>query len=158
MWIRKMGMATHSSILTWRIPWTEEPGGRQSMGSQTVGHDWAANTTYIYPLPLEPSSHHPTPSNSSRSSESTRLSSLYHTVTSPLAIYNYFTYGNVHVSVLLSQSSHPLLPLCPQVHSLHQPNVLYLFLLIILNMTFRSKGTIFCILKNNFKSLINKSC
>ena len=32
-------MATHFSILAWRIPWTEEPGGRQSMGSQRVGHD-----------------------------------------------------------------------------------------------------------------------
>ena len=32
-------MATHSSILAWRIPWTEEPGGLQSMGSQRVGHD-----------------------------------------------------------------------------------------------------------------------
>ena len=35
-------MATHSSILAWRIPWTEEPGGPQSMGSQRVGHDLAA--------------------------------------------------------------------------------------------------------------------
>ena len=33
------GMATHSSILAWRIPWTEESGGLQSMGSQRVGHD-----------------------------------------------------------------------------------------------------------------------
>ena len=33
------GMATHSSILVWRIPWTEEPGGSQSMESQRVGHD-----------------------------------------------------------------------------------------------------------------------
>ena len=33
------GMATHSSILAWRIPWTEERGGLQSMGSQRVGHD-----------------------------------------------------------------------------------------------------------------------
>ena len=33
------GMATHSSILVWRIPWTEEPGGQQSIGSQRVGHD-----------------------------------------------------------------------------------------------------------------------
>ena len=32
------GMATHSSILAWRIPWTEEPGGLQSMESQRVGH------------------------------------------------------------------------------------------------------------------------
>ena len=33
------GMATHSSILAWRIPWTEEPGGLQSMGLLRVGHD-----------------------------------------------------------------------------------------------------------------------
>ena len=32
-------MATHSSTLAWKIPWTEEPGGLQSMGSQRVGHD-----------------------------------------------------------------------------------------------------------------------
>ena len=34
-------IATHSSILAWRIPWTEDPGGLQSMGSQRVGHDSA---------------------------------------------------------------------------------------------------------------------
>ena len=33
------GVATHSSILAWRIPWTEEPGGLQSMGSHRVGRD-----------------------------------------------------------------------------------------------------------------------
>ena len=33
------GMATYSSVLAWRIPWTEEPGGLQSMGSQRVRHD-----------------------------------------------------------------------------------------------------------------------
>ena len=33
------GMATHSSILAWRIPWTEEPGGLQSLGSKRVGHN-----------------------------------------------------------------------------------------------------------------------
>ena len=33
------GMATHSRILAWRIPWTEDPGGLQSMGSQRVGYD-----------------------------------------------------------------------------------------------------------------------
>ena len=32
-------MATHSSILAWEVPWTEEPGGLQSMGSQKVRHD-----------------------------------------------------------------------------------------------------------------------
>ena len=46
-WVRSLGqedplekgMATHSGILTWRIPWTEEPGGLQSTGSQRVGYD-----------------------------------------------------------------------------------------------------------------------
>ena len=33
-------MATHSSIHAWKIPWTKEPGGLQSMGLQRVGHDW----------------------------------------------------------------------------------------------------------------------
>ena len=37
-------MTMYSSILAWKIPWTEEPGGLQSMGSQGVGHDWATNT------------------------------------------------------------------------------------------------------------------
>ena len=37
------GMATHSSILAWRIPWTEETGALQAMGLQRVGHDWVAN-------------------------------------------------------------------------------------------------------------------
>ena len=36
-------MATHSSSLAWKIPWTEEPGRLQSMGSQKVGHDWATS-------------------------------------------------------------------------------------------------------------------
>ena len=40
------GMATHSSVLAWRIPWTEEPGGPQSTGSQRVGRDWATDTTF----------------------------------------------------------------------------------------------------------------
>ena len=34
-------MATHSSLLAWKIPWTEEPGGLQAMGSQRVGHNLA---------------------------------------------------------------------------------------------------------------------
>ena len=46
-WVRSLGlgdpleeeMATHSSILAWRIPWTEEPGGQQSIGSQRVQYD-----------------------------------------------------------------------------------------------------------------------
>ena len=42
-WVGKIpleeGMATHSSILTWRIPWTEEPGGLRSIGSHRVGYN-----------------------------------------------------------------------------------------------------------------------
>ena len=53
-WVQSLGwednlekeMATHSSILAWKIPWTEEPGGLQSMGSQRVGHDWIWTHTY----------------------------------------------------------------------------------------------------------------
>ena len=41
------GMATHSSILAWRIPWTEEPDRLQSMRSQRVKHDWATNISII---------------------------------------------------------------------------------------------------------------
>ena len=46
-WVRSLGqedpleeeMTTHSSILAWKIPWTEDPGGPQSMGLQRIGHD-----------------------------------------------------------------------------------------------------------------------
>ena len=41
------GMAPDSSILAWRIPWTEEPGGLQFMRSQRVGHDWATNLSFL---------------------------------------------------------------------------------------------------------------
>ena len=54
-WVQSLGqedpleeeMATHSSILAWKIPWTEEPAGLQSMGSQTVRQDWVTHT-YIH--------------------------------------------------------------------------------------------------------------
>ena len=50
-WVQSLGqedplekeMATHSSILAWKIPWIEDPGRIQSMGSQRVGHDWATS-------------------------------------------------------------------------------------------------------------------
>ena len=41
-------MATHSRILAWRIPWTEEPGGPQFMGSQRVGHDWLTKHFHFF--------------------------------------------------------------------------------------------------------------
>ena len=43
------GMATHSSILAWRIPWTEESGRLQSKGSQRAGHDLVTNTLRVGP-------------------------------------------------------------------------------------------------------------
>ena len=54
-WVRSLGwedplkeeMATHSDILAWKIPWTEEPGGLQSTGLQRVEHDWANNSFLI---------------------------------------------------------------------------------------------------------------
>ena len=50
----KKEMATHSSIFAWRIPWTEEPGGLQSTGSQRVGHSWVTLLTSIdRPLLME---------------------------------------------------------------------------------------------------------
>ena len=44
-------MATHSSIPAWRIPWTGEPGGLQSMGSHRVGHDFTLIPGLFTPLP-----------------------------------------------------------------------------------------------------------
>ena len=41
------GMATYSSILAWKIPWMEEPGRLQSMGSQRVRHDWVTSLTHL---------------------------------------------------------------------------------------------------------------
>ena len=54
-WVRSLGrdaplekeMATHSSTLAWRIPWREEPGRLQSMGSQRVRHDWATSLSLL---------------------------------------------------------------------------------------------------------------
>ena len=53
-WVQSLGredplekeMATHFSILAWRIPWTKEPDRLQSMGSQRVGHGWMTSLTY----------------------------------------------------------------------------------------------------------------
>ena len=45
-------MATHSSTLAWRIPWTEEHGKLQSMGSQRVGHDWLFTFSKNFSVPI----------------------------------------------------------------------------------------------------------
>ena len=64
LWVQSLGledplekeMATHSSILAWEIPQTEEPGGLQSVGSQRARHDWA--TEHCLCLPYNPSATH----------------------------------------------------------------------------------------------------
>ena len=61
-WVRSLGredalekeMAIHSNILAWKIPWTEECGRLQSMGSQRVGHNWATSLLFSLSLPLAP--------------------------------------------------------------------------------------------------------
>ena len=47
MWLMEKAMAPHSNTLAWRIPWTEEPGGLQSMGSLGVRHDWATSLSHF---------------------------------------------------------------------------------------------------------------
>ena len=46
-------MATHSSILAWKIPWTEEPGRLQSMGLQRLRHNWAIEYAFYFKCPAE---------------------------------------------------------------------------------------------------------
>ena len=75
-WVQSLGqedpleniMAAHSSILAWRIPWTEEPGRLQSMGLQRVGHDWVTFTLcWLYKIGSEVSESRSVVSNSLRS-------------------------------------------------------------------------------------------
>ena len=47
LWEKKE-MATHSSTLSWKIPWTEKPGRLQSMGSQRVGHNWETSLSFLF--------------------------------------------------------------------------------------------------------------
>ena len=57
-WVRSLGwedslekeMAAHSSILAWKVPWTDEPGRLQSMGSQRVGHDGVTSLSLSIPM------------------------------------------------------------------------------------------------------------
>ena len=46
-WNREKAMVPHSSTLAWKIPWMEEPGRLQSMGSRRVGHDWATSLSLL---------------------------------------------------------------------------------------------------------------
>ena len=76
MWVQSLGgedpveegMATHSSILAWRIPWTEGPDGLQSIGSQRVRHN-RSNFACMYVLMVHLSRVHPTKVNTRRAQE-----------------------------------------------------------------------------------------
>ena len=122
-------MAIHSSTIAWKIPWTEEPGRLQSMGSQRVGHDWAISLSlfchtlawighrYTYapsllnPLPA------PTPSPPSRLSQSPSLSSPSHAANSHwLSVLHMVMYTFPCYSLKSSLPLHP--PPGPQVCSL----------------------------------------
>ena len=128
-------MATHSSVLDWRIPWTEEPGGLQPMGSQRARHDWATEQSHevlkfivfsaethlssllsLPPPPSTPLGHH-------------RALSWAPCLHSSFPLDVYFTHGGVcvYVTATLSISSHPLLHTrCPlfeeQLNCFPQPH------------------------------------
>ena len=70
------GMATHSSILAWRIPWIEESGGLQSMGSQRVRHDSMTDTDIYMPIYLLFQFVPPQQKNSRKTSTSASLTML----------------------------------------------------------------------------------
>ena len=79
-------LATHSSILAWKIPWTEEPGGLQSMGSQSVRHNWATeHMLVIIPIVHYIPSEHYIPSASSYNLKFVPFD-CFHPTTSPLIL------------------------------------------------------------------------
>ena len=111
-------MATHSSILAWKIPWTEEPGRLQSMGLQRVGHDWA--TSLSLSLLHKSSDHWPWIEFFSWGQESWRLLWLNNHLSCsgywPPILYEHTQPSTISQSVLLS---HP----CVKVnHSFHSSN------------------------------------
>ena len=93
-------MVIHASIRAWKSPWTEEPGGLQSIGSQRVGHDWATkHSTSLLTFPPFRLSY------PSQASQSTRLGlPVLYSNFSPAV---YFTHGSVYISMLLF----PFIPL-----------------------------------------------
>ena len=90
-------MATHSSILTWRIPWREEPGRLQPMGHKESDTTEWFHFSYMYLLPLGPLSHPPS-SHASRLSQDhqAELPALY----SRFQLAIYFIHGCVHKTIL----------------------------------------------------------
>ena len=97
-WVQSLGqedpleeeMATHSSILAWTIPWTEEPGGLQCIGLQRVRHDWAHTHTRLH-APLCPQVH-------------SQLLRLYSWPTTRIFFKDYilcYSFVNIHIITVL---------------------------------------------------------
>ena len=109
-------MAAHFSTLAWKIPWMEEAGRLQSMGSQRVGHDWATSLSlsYIYSLPLESPTH--PPHSTSRGCLSTEL------VRGSSSSFNFCNLHGPSPSPIPSAPPHPH-PRCPPLSCLLIPHV-----------------------------------
>ena len=102
-------MATHSSILAWRIPWTKEPGGQQSTGSQRVGHGWARTHTALSASPLDFTG----ASNSLAWKQNSALPNLFLCILPRLGPWNYPRF--------LSHSLHPGSLICFVFQRIHGP-------------------------------------
>ena len=103
------GTTTHSSILAWRIPWTEEPGRLQSMGLQRVGHDWVT-FSFIFLL------------------FQTVLHSYIHVFSSTCAEILQGTHQNSSVAILVHNCYYPTTS--PPLAIVLLPNVLCIYLLL----------------------------
>ena len=84
------GMANHSSIFAWRIPWTEEPGGLQSMGSQRVRHNWATSIFFQFLFFKPPSSKQPKPNHAGFCPASTLLPPLHGSTSGNIWLFSPF--------------------------------------------------------------------
>ena len=106
-------MATHSSILAWRIPWTEEPGRLQSTGWQTVRHDWATSLSFSFPVHYFCSVTKLCPTLCDSMDCSTPDSSVLHYLLESAQVH-------VHWISDAIQPSHPLSLSCPSAFNLSQ--------------------------------------
>ena len=80
-------MATHFSILTWKIPWIERPGRLQSMGSQRVGHDWATSLA-LKSKNIPPHHHHRRPAKQAK-----KLSKTYDEIDLKYHLFSQYMYS-----------------------------------------------------------------
>ena len=102
-------MATHSSILAWEIPWTEEPGGLQSMGLQAVKHHWTANIfTLFIPSPMV---------STSPDSVCASISALKRLISTIFLDFIYMLQRNLHSHLSLNYTFSPSSTSFPNSHT-----------------------------------------